>query len=152
MADVKLTADITRILEGHSPTELDGSFWHYPQGRIPQADAIGAELDQVLRTLRNSYAHSHWLFTDRSGPDYWATLGWDTKAAAKDFVLTSRVPKNYMMYIADASPPWQGANFWSMNDLRIIVTPSSILRYHLHLFLDYLLNDERTDVFGNANR
>ena len=149
-ADPQLTLDVRRILEGHSSSELDGSFWHYPKGRIPLSDAMGVELEKVLQTLRNSYAHSHWHFANLSAIDYWAALGWDTTNAPKDFDLPSRGPKNYMMYIADATPPWKGADFWSMNDLRIIVTPSTILRYHLHLFLNHLLNGQRTDVFGNS--
>lgn len=146
-SDTIIVSDITRILEGHSSSDQDGEFWHFPRGQVRLADVEGIELEEYLRTLRNSYAHSHWLHTNLSAFDYWTTLGWDTKNAPAAFRLSARPQKNFMMYIADATPPWESQQFWSMTNLRIIVTPSHVLRYHLHLFLNYILNGERSDVF-----
>lgn len=150
-ADAQLHQDISRIIEGSSPTEADGSFWHFPQGRIPHANAIGTELSCVLRTLRNSFSHSHWLCADLSALDYWRALGWDTLSAPPSCDLLSRPAKNFMMYIADSTiRAWDGERFWILPDLRIISTPAHILRYHLHLFVDYVLTGNRIDVFGNG--
>jgi hypothetical protein len=80
--------------------------------------------------------------------EYWKKRGWQTAGAPPAFNLESRLAKNYMTYIADAAD-WRPENFWSLKDLRILVTPSPVLRYHLHLFLNYVLNGSRKDVFGN---
>jgi len=145
-SDECLTSDIRQIIEGSSATGPDGSFWHFPTGLIPLEEAMGAEVIHVLKTLRNGFAHSHWLFQDLSAFDYWAALGWPTEPAPPEFHLHDRPAKNYMMYIADA-PRWNPQNFWQLDDLRILVTPSATLRYFLQLFLHYLLNGSRKNVF-----
>jgi hypothetical protein len=146
--DAQLLVDARRIVEGASPDDQDGSFWHFPSGQVPLHDATGPQLGDVLKTLRNGFAHSHWFYADLSAVDYWTELGWDITAANPRFNLTGRPKKNYIMYIADAaSRSWEPNRFWTLNDLRILVTPSSILRYHLHLMLNYILNGSRADVF-----
>jgi hypothetical protein len=145
-ADKELTNDFRRIIQGSSPADPDGSFWHFPKGQVPLSEALGTELPNVLRTLRNSYAHSHWLYENLSALDYWTRLGWQTANADPRFDLANRPAKNYMLYLADAKP-WKPQDFWTMNPLRILVTHSTTLRYHLHLFLNYVLNGSRADVF-----
>ena len=146
-ADPVLKQDVHRIVEGTSPSDQDGSFWLYPRGAIPIAVATDPELPSLLRTIRNGFAHSHWLLANLSAEDYWQALGWDITGAPTQFNLGGRPPKNHLMYIADASMPWNSSRFWTMSNLRILVTPSHILRYHLHLFLNYILNGDRTDIF-----
>jgi hypothetical protein len=141
-----LRGDIQRIIE-------DGSYWHSPTGRaslerVPPHEAVDTQLKHVLRTLRNGFAHSNWLYEDLSALEYWKKRGWQTANALPAFDLQNRPRKNYMTYIADAKR-WDPQNFWGLDDLRILVTPSPILRYHLHLFLNHVLNGSRKDVFGN---
>jgi hypothetical protein len=145
-ADADLKSDFYRIIEGSSPSDPDGSFWHFPRGQVPLHEATDAELEYVLKTLRNGFAHSHWLYENLSAFDYWTRLGWQTAGSPPSFDLRNRPQKNYMTYIADARH-WKPESFWSMNDLRIVVTPSHVLRYHLHLFLNFVLNGSRTNVF-----
>jgi hypothetical protein len=145
-ADAALLSDVKSIVEGAPPSDQAGSFWHFPSGQIPLDDATDSRLGDVLRTLRNGFAHSHWYHADLSAIDYWRELGWDINGADPRFNLGGRASKNYMMYIADARD-WDPAKFWTLKDLRIIVTPSHVLRYHLHLMLNYILNGSRADVF-----
>jgi len=145
-ADNSLQGEIRRIIE-------DGEFWDSPDGprslrRVSLEDAVPARLPEIWTTLRNGYAHFHWLFENLSASDYWERMGWSTATQLESFGLQSRVPDNYRAYIADANG-WNAARFWDLNDLRIIVTPYHILRYHLHLFLNILLNGDHHDVFGN---
>lgn len=147
-ADVELLSDVRGIVEGAPPNGQPGSFWHFPHGEIPLDDASDSQLGDVLRTLRNGYAHSHWFHADLSAIDYWVELGWDIKGADPRFNLWGRPSKNFMMYVADADVrKWDPANFWTLKDLRILVTPSHVLRYHMHLMLNYILNGSRGDVF-----
>jgi hypothetical protein len=146
-SDENLRSDFHSIIEGTSAADPDGSFWQIPGGRVPLAEAEGTQLRNVLRTLRNGFAHSSWLFEDLSAVEYWNRLGWQTANAFPTFDLHNRPAKNYMMYIADAARPWEPQNFWSMTDLRLLVTPSTVLRFRLHLFLNYLLNGSRENVF-----
>jgi hypothetical protein len=83
-----------------------------------------------------------------SAADYWKELGWDTAAAVPQFNLQNRHKKNYMMYIADARD-FDPRTFWQLTDLRILVTHSSTLRYHLHQLLNFILNGSKEDVFGH---
>jgi len=145
--DADLKSDIYRIIEGASSTDQDGSFWHFPRGRVPLHEAVDTELKHVLRTLRNGFAHSHWLYENLSGLEYWMKLGWQTANAPCAFDLQNRPAKNYMTYIADAEEWHRQLDFWRKNDLRILVTPSHVLRFHLHLFLNYVLNGSRENVF-----
>jgi hypothetical protein len=110
-------------------------------------DAVSVHLEQLLRTLRNGFLHFHWRFENLSALDYWNAQHWSTANAAPGFDLTNRPQKNYMAYVADADN-WGKASFWNLNDLRILVTPFSVLRYHLHLSLQQLLNNSRVNVFG----
>jgi hypothetical protein len=144
--DANLRSHFHRIIEGHSAQDPDGEFWHFPGGLVPLQQAADKNLEDVLRTLRNGFAHSHWLFADLSARDYWNALDWETGGAPAAFNLQGRPRKNYMMYIADG----RGFNphaFWGVKDLRILVTPAHILRYHLHLFLNFVLNGSKDDVF-----
>lgn len=148
-----LKGDIRRIVEGDSSTDPDGSFWHSPAGsyslqEVPLDRAVDAELNQVFRTLRNGFAHSNWLYDDLTALEYWKKRGWQTADAAAGFRLENRPAKNYMTYIADAKK-FDPQRFWGLEDLRILVTHSGVLRHHLHTFLNYLLNGSRKDVFGN---
>lgn len=96
--------------------------------------------------MRNGFAHSHWFYADLNAIDYWKELGWNTTSADPRFNLHGRPKKNYTIYIADARN-WDPRIFWTLDDLRILVTQSSILRYNLHLLLNYLLNGSKDDVF-----
>ncbi len=145
-ADADLKSDFYRIVEGASDSDPDGSFWHFPRGRVPLHEAVDTELEHVLRTLRNGFAHSHWLYDNLSAVKYWMKLGWQTASSPVEFHLQDRPVKNFMTYIADAYP-WNPQDFWNMKNLRILVTPSHVLRYHLHLFLNCVLNGSRENVF-----
>ena len=153
--DADLKEHIRRIIEGNSSSDADGSFWHkMGQGslqQVPLHDAVDTELKHVLKTLRNGFAHSNWLYEDLSALEYWQKRGWQTANAPPAFCLQNRPAKNYMTYIADTSArDWRNEpDFWRMPDLRILVTRSPVLRYHLHLFLNYVLNGSRKDLFGN---
>jgi hypothetical protein len=147
-ADPRLEAEFARIFnEG-------GEYWESPGGpgslqRVAQANALPGRLADICRTLRNGYAHFHWLYEDLSAVDYWTRQGWDTAAPVAAFGLAGRLANNYTAYIADARPPWNHAQFWNMNDLRIFVTPYTTLRFSLHLFLNILLNDCAINVFDH---
>lgn len=147
-SDTELYLDARRIVEGASSDDPDGSFWHFPTGQVSLEDASGPQLSKVMRTLRNGFAHSRWFYADLSAIDYWKELRWDVTKADSRFNLTNRPRNNYTIYIADATVPWDPENFWEMPDLRILITHSSILRYHLHLMLNYILNGSRDDVFN----
>jgi hypothetical protein len=147
-ADAELLSDVRGIVEGAPPVDQAGSFWHFPSGQIPLNDAIDSQLGDVLKTLRNGFAHSHWYLADLSAVDYWRELGWDIKGADPRFDLGGRPSRNFMMYVADANVrAWDPTNFWALKDLRILVTPSHVLRYHLHLMHNYALNGSRANVF-----
>ncbi len=119
-------------------------------GRLIVGIIVAWALGDVLRTLRNGFAHSHWVYGNLSALDCWRALGWKTTGKhARLFDLENRPAKNYAIYVADA-PGWNTEEFWSRDGLRILVTPSHVLRYHLHLMLNYTLNASRTDVFGNV--
>jgi hypothetical protein len=147
-----LMNQVHRILEGEPPPRQNGAFWRFNSkrvcGEIPLAQAKSADLDDVLRTLRNGFAHFHWRYENLSALDYWNAQGWDTTGADPRSSLLTRTANNYLAYVVDALPPWNDRSFWKMNDLRILVTPFPVLRYHLHLILNYLLNDSKRDVFG----
>jgi hypothetical protein len=149
LAGEALKEDFRRIVEGDSK-DRDGSFWVFPTGRVCTDDAVSVHLEQVLRTLRNGFLHFHWRYDDLSALDYWNAQHWSTNGgAAPQFNLATRPQKNYMAYLADAEG-WNPKCFWNLKKLRILVTPYTVLRYHLHLSLQKLLNDSRVDVFGNA--
>ncbi len=144
--DPYLKSQFRRIIEGDSDQNPDGEFWQLPAGLMPLQRAADQNLEDVLKTMRNGFAHSHWLLDDLSARDYWNKLGWETASAPAAFNLYGRPRKNYMMYIADGSK-FNPRTFWSVNDLRILVTPAHVLRYHLHLFLNFVLNGSKDDVF-----
>jgi hypothetical protein len=151
--DANLREDFRRIVEGDSGQDPDGSFWIFPPrgtGRVSTDDAVSVHLEQLLRTLRNGFLHFHWRFVDLSALNYWNAQHWSTDGAAPEFDLANRPQKNHMAYVADAVPPWDPTHFWGLKELRILVTPYSVLRYHLHLSLQQLLNESRVDVFGVA--
>ena len=101
-----------------------------------------------MRTLRNGFLHFHWRYENLSALDYWNAQHWSTDGAVPEFNLANRPQKNYMAYLVDAAIPWKPKCFWSMKNLRILVTPYSVLRYYLFLSLQRLLNESRCDVFG----
>ena len=151
--DAYLKPQIRRIIEGSSE-DPDGSFWHSPSGanslqQVPLDQAVDTELKDVFRTLRNGFAHSNWLYENLSALQYWNKRGWRTASAPPAFRLQSRPAKNYITYIADAKNWDREPDFWRRDDLRILVTPSPVLRYHLHLFLNYVLSGGRRHLFGN---
>ncbi len=144
--DPYLTSYFHRIVEGDSPQTPDGEFWHFRVGLVPLQQAADQNLEEVLKTLRNGFAHSHWLYADLSALDYWNALGWETGSAPAAFNLQRRSRKNYMMYIADGRD-FKPHGFWGVKDLRILVTPAAVLRYYLHLFLNFVLNGSKDDIF-----
>jgi hypothetical protein len=147
-ADAELLSDVRAIVEGDPSVDQAGSFWHFPNGQISPDDALGPRLGDVLRTLRNGFSHSRWFYADLNAVDYWRELHWDIEGADPRFNLGSRPRKNFTMYVADADAhPWDPANFWTLKDLRILVTPSHVLRYHLHMMLNQILNRSRANVF-----
>jgi hypothetical protein len=145
-----LLSDIRVIVEGDSPAK-DCSFWQFPNGQVSVHDATGQDLKDVLKTLRNGFAHSHWLHADLSAADYWTALGWDVASPDPGFNLQGRPKNNYTIYIADAAAKWAPRTFWSQKDLRILVTHSAHLRYYLHLLLNYILNGSRENVFQSPH-
>lgn len=149
--DEYLISHFKRILEGDLgdlAVRPGACFWRVSSGEVLLQDALNGRLSDVLRTLRNGFAHSHWLYNNLTAFDYWKLQGWSTDNAHPSFDLTNRLANNYMLYIADANT-WRPEKFWAMSNLRIIVTPATILRYHLHLFLNYLLNNSKMDIFGD---
>jgi hypothetical protein len=147
-ADEHLLSDVRAIVEGDPGRGQEGSFWQFSNGGlVPVDEAVGPKLSTVLKTLRDGFAHSHWFFADLSALEYWQALGWETAGAhAEAFALEGRPARNYTMYVADAKN-WGKREFWSQEDLRILVTPSHILRFHLHLLLNWLLNESRENIF-----
>ena len=147
-----LKQQFRRILEGDCPQHPDSEFWHTSKKGhlllVPPPKALNERLKDVLRTLRNGFAHVQWLYHDLSALEYWNERGWDTANAPSSFDLRGRPKKNYMMYIADGRGFRPNA-FWDVEDLRILITPAAVLRYHLHLFLSFLLTGMKVDVFGN---
>ena len=155
-SDPYLLAQFRRIVEGgYEEGQPKGSFWHYPKdspgGLVSLNDAMTPpELGQVLRTMRNCFAHGHWLYGDRSAVDYWDAKGWKQDGADPAFNMSTRLRDNYVAYIADANP-WKPSEFWRHRherNLRILVTHFTILRYHLHLVLEYVLRGSTNDVFA----
>lgn len=147
--EANLQEDFRRIVEGDSG---DGSFWIFPpqgSGRVSANDAASVHLESLLRTLRNGFLHFHWRYDNLSALDYWNAQHWSTSGADSAFDLANRPQKNYMAYVADAAN-WNPRRFWQLSGLRILVTPYSVLRYHLHSSLQQLLNGSRVDVFGTA--
>jgi hypothetical protein len=141
--EANLREDFRRIVEGDG----DGSFWIFPLGRVSADDAVSVHLENLLRTLRNGFLHFHWRYDNLSALDCWNAQHWSTDGAAPEFDLANRPQKNYMAYVADAAN-WDPKRFWELRDLRILVTPYSVLRYYLHLSLQRLLTESRVDVFG----
>ena len=147
--EASLREDFRQIVDGQG----DGSFWIFSPrgtGRVSTKDAVSVHLEQLLRTLRNGFLHFHWRYDDLSALDYWNAQGWPTNGAAPEFNITSRPKKNYIAYLADGKD-WKAASFWQLEDLRILVTPYSVLRYFLHLILQQLLNGSRVNIFGQAS-
>jgi hypothetical protein len=152
--DNDLREDFRRIVQGdRGKNESDGSFWMFEStsgtGRVPTADVVSVHLETLLRTLRNGFQHFHWRYDDLSALDYWSAQHWSTAGADTAFDLGNRPQNNYMAYIADGFR-WNARRFWQLSDLRILVTPYTVLRYHLHLSLNQLLNATRVDVFDRA--
>jgi hypothetical protein len=148
--DPDLRSCFLRIVGGFP--EDPGEFWRSspvrsPVHLVPPAVAAGQNLKEVLRTLRNGFAHSHWFFGHLSAVDYWKKLRWDTTGATP-FNLRGRPKMNYRMYIADGLK-FKRQNFWALEDLRILVTQAPVLRYYLHVFLNLILNGSKVDIFGN---
>ena len=139
-----------QIVEGDR-NNPNGEFWHQAKpGTLTQIsthDAVNGHLESLFRTLRNGFAHAHWLYENLSASDYWKKRGWETADAPVSFNLSQRPRKNYLTYIADA-PDFDEHRFWKLEDLRILITPAHLLRYHLHLFLSFLLTGQKLDVFG----
>lgn len=144
-----IAADLFRLQSFYDIVDK-GEFWDSPGGklrRVPTAQAVPDRLDDIARTLRDCFAHGYWRYDDLSALDYWTRQGWDTSNADPAFGIDSRPANNWVAYLVDAVPPWTPACFWSMKDLRIIVTPYIELRFHLHRFFNYVLNGSTTNVF-----
>jgi len=133
-----------------------GEYWESPGGAVGTlqrvANPVPASIAGVCKTLRNGYAHFHWLYENLSASDYWTRQAWDIAGAIPAFGLPNRPVNNYMAYVADAVPPRPNAppfaaQFWNLPDLRILVARYTTLRFSLHLFLNVLLNDSLTNVF-----
>ena len=148
--DANLREDFRHIVEGEPGPGANGSFWITGScglERVSTDDAIQHHLETLLRTLRNGFAHFHWRYDNLSAWDYWRAQNWSTQGAPAAFDLNNRPPNNYMAYIADGFR-WDPNCFWNLTDLRILATPIPYLRYFLHLNLQQLLNNTRTDIFG----
>lgn len=144
-----LREDFRLLVEGDGGQGRDGSFWIFSPtgtGKVTADEAASVHLEPLLNTLRNGFLHFHWRYDDLSAIDYWNVQHWSTHGAPPAFDLANRPKKNYMAYVADASN-WGRAPFWNLNNLRILVTPYSALRYYLHAILQQLLNDSRIDLF-----
>ena len=112
-ADAELLSDVRGIVEGAPSNDQAGSFWQFPHGQIPLDDAMDSRLGDVLRTLRNGYAHSHWFHADLSAIDYWRELGWTSMGPIHDSTCEAARART-MMYVADAHVRvWDPANFWT---------------------------------------
>jgi hypothetical protein len=63
-----------QIVEGDL-NNPNGEFWHQVKpgtlSRISTHDAVNRHLESLFRTLRNGFAHAHWLYEDLSASDYW---------------------------------------------------------------------------------
>jgi hypothetical protein len=148
-SEPNLREDYRRIVEGESAKDPNGSFWMFTgPGQVSTNDAVTTYMEDLLPTIRNGFLHFHWRFENQSAMEYWKAHHWSTYGADPRFNLPGRPEKNYSAYIADGSG-WDPGKFWTLKNLRILVTPYHILRYHLHLSLQQLLNNKRVDVFGN---
>lgn len=150
-ADAYLTSQVLRIVQGSRPDDLDGAFWEFDRDSTAPVDlrlAVSSRLQSLLRTMRNGFAHFHWRYDNLSSLDYWKAQSWSTANSKSAFGLERRPPKNYMAYIADARA-WDPGRFWALEDLRIVVTPYGVLRYHLFSLVSYLVSGTQTDIFGN---
>jgi hypothetical protein len=152
-SDADLREDFRCIVEGDGGQGSDSSFWMFPPGgtgKVCTQDALSVHLEHLLQTLRNGFLHFHWRYDDLSALDYWNAQHWSINGADQAFDLANRPRRNYMAYLADAAPPWDSGHFWTLKNLRIVVTPYIVLRYHLHLSLQKLLNNCRVNVFQHA--
>jgi hypothetical protein len=141
-------ADLRGDLKQIVNAEGYGSFWILPGGRVSDDDAVSVHLELLLRTLRNGFLHFHWRYEDLSALQYWNAQHWATTRQDPTFDLPNRPQNNYMAYIADGHP-WNPNQFWSIRNLRILVTRYTDLRYFLHSILQQLLTESRFDIFGN---
>jgi hypothetical protein len=151
--DANLLEDFRQIVDGNDPNQGTlGSFWmRGPSGGLESVstnDTIQRHLETLLKTLRNGFAHFHWRYDDLSALAYWNAQNWSKQGSPLAFDLHNRPANNYMIYIADAAN-WNPADFWNMQNLRILATPIATLRYSLHLNLQQILNNDRVDIFGN---
>jgi hypothetical protein len=89
-SDPFLLSQIERIFEGGQADGSGSSFWKFPAGHVPVTVAISTQLGDVLKTLRNGFAHSHWFYADLSATDYWKESGWDVASADPKFNLANR--------------------------------------------------------------
>jgi hypothetical protein len=147
--DAKLREDFRLLVEGDGGQGPDGSFWIFGpsgNGRVSADEAASDHLEPLLNTLRNGFLHFHWRYDDLSALDYWNAQHWSIEGAPGAFDLPNRPKKNYMAYVADASN-WGQKPFWELKNLRILVTPYTVLRYCLHTILQQILNHSRIDVF-----
>jgi hypothetical protein len=132
----------------------DGEFWRSGSepntlALVPLHEAVPEKLPMIWRTMRNGFAHFHWKYDDLSALEYWKAQGWDTKTPQTAFNLKGRKDPRYTAYIVDAHDGWDPNRLWTLHDLRILVTKFVTLRYHLHRFLNILVNSDNRDVFGN---
>lgn len=134
---------------------FDGEYWERPRisraafGPLQRAPSIDAgTYKNILRTLRNGFAHFHWRYDDLSAIEYWARQGWTTQDSEPAFDLAGRQAQNYLTYIVD-SQSWDPNAMWAEGDLRIAVVPVRELRFFLHQFLNILLNGDATTLFNH---
>jgi hypothetical protein len=145
----ELRQDFYEIVKGGP--DAGGSFWVTENGhftKISADDAVTPDyLIKLIKTLRNGLAgHFRWRYDDLSAQEYWDSQNWLTTGAPSAFDLGGRAKANYMAYVVDTDH-WAANQFWQMSDLRIIATPYAVLRYHLHMNLQRVLNGSRDNIF-----
>jgi hypothetical protein len=95
--DDGMLSNVAAIVVGVPSDGQKGSFWKFPAGQVSLDEATGKKLGDVLRTLRNGFAHSHWHHADLSAIDYWREVGWSIDGADPRFGLEGRPSNNYVM-------------------------------------------------------
>jgi hypothetical protein len=129
----------------------EGQLWRMSSYEIVlvKDEDIEAHLGDLMKTLRDGYAHFNWRYDDCSATEYWDRMGWSTAGAPREFAIEQRTKDNYRAYIVGAHPKWDPSAFWQTKPLTLVVTRYAPLRYHLHRFLNRLLTGSELDVFGH---
>src|SRR5262249_9173586 len=107
-----------------------------------------SNLAEVLSTLRNGFSHFHWRYVDESAADYFTAQGWQDANDSPAFARRA-TSRGHISYVVNSTEkPWDPSTLWSHKGLQILVTPYTALRGRLFTFLNYFLNGEQKNLWG----